>query len=150
MKVRRDRTKEFSCLLIVRSASSLFPLEFPVCCSLAGPAGHSCGSATVEPALCPAGAYCPLGSASPTPCLKGTWSNKTGLHAANECIDCAFVRIEPEIAAFHRCPVRIVPSLALLDIQCQVRQVVHARLVRWHQGCVHLEPTQVACGTAVA
>ncbi|KAL8012133.1 putative tyrosine-protein kinase ephrin type A/B receptor [Plasmopara halstedii] len=37
---------------------------------------------------CPRGAYCPLGSSSPTLCPPGTFNNFTGLESANQCLQC--------------------------------------------------------------
>ncbi|XP_061297102.1 neurogenic locus notch homolog protein 4-like [Pezoporus flaviventris] len=38
--------------------------------------------------VCPAGAYCPPGCASPIPCPAGTYSNLSGLRSLQECLDC--------------------------------------------------------------
>ncbi|KAE9138231.1 hypothetical protein PF007_g1495 [Phytophthora fragariae] len=37
---------------------------------------------------CPQGAYCPLGSASPTLCPPGTYNNFTGLESVERCVPC--------------------------------------------------------------
>ncbi|XP_039940848.1 multiple epidermal growth factor-like domains protein 6 [Hirundo rustica] len=42
----------------------------------------------VTGAVCPAGSYCPPGSAFPTPCPPGTFSNTSGLRNLQECLDC--------------------------------------------------------------
>ncbi|KAL7831753.1 hypothetical protein AOLI_G00293010 [Acnodon oligacanthus] len=38
--------------------------------------------------LCPAGSFCPPGSAHPESCPSGTFSNSTGLRQANQCVRC--------------------------------------------------------------
>ncbi|KAL2295830.1 hypothetical protein Nmel_017354, partial [Mimus melanotis] len=42
----------------------------------------------VTGAVCPAGSYCPPGSAFPIPCPPGTFSNISGLRSLQECLDC--------------------------------------------------------------
>ncbi|CUE73353.1 membrane-associated protein, putative [Bodo saltans] len=39
--------------------------------------------------ICPEGYYCLTGTASPTPCPAGTFSNSTGLSAVNQCQNCS-------------------------------------------------------------
>ncbi|EDV25654.1 uncharacterized protein TRIADDRAFT_55968 [Trichoplax adhaerens] len=61
-------------------------------------AGYFCanGSNTNQPneftlgkgGICPAGYYCELGTQDPNPCPSGTFSNKTGLTALNQCDSC--------------------------------------------------------------
>ena len=38
--------------------------------------------------ICPQGHFCPVGTADPEPCPKGTFNNGTGLEAIGDCIDC--------------------------------------------------------------
>ncbi|XP_031989756.1 SCO-spondin-like isoform X5 [Corvus moneduloides] len=59
-------------------------------------AGFYCQSRALTPwptdgvtgAVCPAGSYCPPGSAFPIPCPPGTFSNISGLRSLQECLDC--------------------------------------------------------------
>ncbi|XP_028563977.2 uncharacterized protein LOC114585457 [Podarcis muralis] len=48
------------------------------------------GGKQKPPVPCPAGHYCPPGTKHPTQykCAPGTWSNKTGLAAEDECVPC--------------------------------------------------------------
>ena len=48
----------------------------------------SCSSIGLDANICPEGHYCPLGTANPEPCPKGTYSNGTGLQSVDECVDC--------------------------------------------------------------
>ena len=51
------------------------------------PAGRVCASeGSMEAAACPPAYYCPEGSATPLPCMAGTYSNTSGLSLASECI----------------------------------------------------------------
>ena len=43
---------------------------------------------TLMTGICPKGYYCPPGTVTPLPCLPGTFSNITGLAAAEECSPC--------------------------------------------------------------
>ena len=38
--------------------------------------------------ICPIGHYCPLGTAGPEPCPKGSYNNETGLQAEGDCVLC--------------------------------------------------------------
>ncbi|NXH16925.1 WBC30 protein, partial [Bucco capensis] len=53
-------------------------------------AGFYCQGRALTPVrdVCPAGAYCPPGSALPIPCPAGTYSNLSGLRSLPECLDC--------------------------------------------------------------
>lgn len=55
-------------------------------------AGYYCpgGDTVANPTdtICPRGRYCPQGSATPTPCPEGTFSNATGLTQESECTSC--------------------------------------------------------------
>nr|XP_032658239.1 laminin subunit gamma-1-like [Chelonoidis abingdonii] len=59
-------------------------------------AGFHCRGRAVTPVptdgvtgdICPAGAYCPPGSLSPTLCPPGTYSNVSGLRSLKQCLDC--------------------------------------------------------------
>ncbi|XP_030007196.1 uncharacterized protein LOC115431086 [Sphaeramia orbicularis] len=44
--------------------------------------------ATQEPSVCPAGYFCPAGTALPQPCPLGTLSNQTGAHSPSACKAC--------------------------------------------------------------
>ena len=37
---------------------------------------------------CPAGYYCPEGTADPIPCPEGTYSPTVGLHEVYQCLNC--------------------------------------------------------------
>ena len=41
-----------------------------------------------EADICPAGSYCPIGTAEPVPCPKGTFSNQVGLFHERDCDSC--------------------------------------------------------------
>eukprot|EP00964_Phaeocystis_antarctica_P067957 scaffold41164_cov69-Phaeocystis_antarctica.AAC.1 len=52
------------------------------------PAGFTCGAeATVAPAACPKGHYCPKGTSVALPCLPGSYSDATSLTSASECTE---------------------------------------------------------------
>jgi hypothetical protein len=53
-------------------------------------AGFYCpqGSYLINWYICPVGNYCPLGSAAPTPCPAGTYSNLTGRVSLSNCNRC--------------------------------------------------------------
>ena len=52
------------------------------------PAGFTCGTeATVAPAACTKGHYCPEGTSVARPCLQGSYSNSTNLTSASECTE---------------------------------------------------------------
>ena len=46
--------------------------------------GNKCGTAEA----CPAGHYCEANATRPTPCPKGTWSDRAGLERKDECQQC--------------------------------------------------------------
>ena len=58
--------------------------------------GYFCSSGAISPfpdqgsngSICPAGFYCPEASGNPTPCPAGSFSNSTGLSAADQCVPC--------------------------------------------------------------
>eukprot|EP00964_Phaeocystis_antarctica_P004990 scaffold2717_cov67-Phaeocystis_antarctica.AAC.4 len=52
------------------------------------PAGFTCGAeATVTPAACPKGHYCPKGTSVALPCLPGSYSGTTSLTSRSECTE---------------------------------------------------------------
>ena len=56
------------------------------------PAGYYCpvGSAnSTSKIICPIGSYCPQGSVSASPCPPGTYNPSTGKRAVQECLDCS-------------------------------------------------------------
>ena len=59
----------------------------PVCAGRC-PAGKTCGEATVNPLECERGGYCPEGSPASRPCSSGRYGDRSGLHAADECLVC--------------------------------------------------------------
>ena len=44
--------------------------------------------AATDANICPVGHYCPLGTADPEPCPKGTYNNETGLEKEADCVEC--------------------------------------------------------------
>ncbi|KAK3579705.1 hypothetical protein CHS0354_031226 [Potamilus streckersoni] len=38
--------------------------------------------------ICPAGSYCPVGTADPVPCPEGSYSSATKLHTESDCLNC--------------------------------------------------------------
>ena len=52
------------------------------------PSGSICTGGTSQPQLCPPGGFCLEGSPAATPCPDGTYSNRSGLTSAAECLPC--------------------------------------------------------------
>ena len=57
-------------------------------CSASCPAGSLCGPATVQPARCNRGHYCPRGTAVAIPCEAGRFSNSSSLASEEGCDEC--------------------------------------------------------------
>ena len=74
-------------------------------CSGTCPRGRVCVAATVVPALCRNGTYCPRGSANELNCPAGTFGGRSGLFAESECEICKVGTQCPEgSAAETPCP----------------------------------------------
>ena len=52
------------------------------------PSGSICTGGTSQPQLCPPGGFCPEGSPAALPCERGSFSNRSGLTSAAECLPC--------------------------------------------------------------
>ena len=57
-------------------------------CESVCPGGAWCPEGTASPFPCFTASYCPEGSEYPTPCPKGTWTNRTDLVSAWDCEPC--------------------------------------------------------------
>ena len=57
-------------------------------CEAACPAGRYCPAGTATPLNCHQASYCPEGSELPISCPKGTWTNQSDVKAAWECEAC--------------------------------------------------------------
>ena len=57
-------------------------------CSGLCPAGSTCGKATIVPAPCEVGGFCPEGSPAARPCPSGRFGNTSKLTTADECHAC--------------------------------------------------------------
>jgi hypothetical protein len=58
-------------------------------CQGACPSGQYCPVPATTRALdCPPGSFCPRGSSSPLPCMKGSYSNESNLQDGADCIAC--------------------------------------------------------------
>ena len=57
-------------------------------CSLGSQDDQSSVNECDTPAACPAGYYCKANATRPTPCPKGTFSDRTGLQQESECQKC--------------------------------------------------------------
>jgi len=50
--------------------------------------GRVSSSMHALPSLCPEGSFCPEGALAPVPCFPGSYSNKSGLQSASQCLSC--------------------------------------------------------------
>ena len=65
-----------------------YDLQSGPACARPCPAGHWCGSASITPAVCVNGTFCPEGSPAPQRCPAGTFGGSAGLHQASQCDEC--------------------------------------------------------------
>ena len=73
---------------VLGSNGSLTSQQTSAICAGLCPAGFTCGTeATVAPAACPKGHYCPKGTSVALPCLPGSYSDSVSLTSAGECTE---------------------------------------------------------------
>ena len=84
-----DLNYPFACAAgVLGGNGSLTNLQTSAACAGLCPAGFTCGAeATVAPAACPKGSYCPEGTSVALPCLPGSYSISTSLTNRSECTE---------------------------------------------------------------
>eukprot|EP00964_Phaeocystis_antarctica_P009335 scaffold5059_cov72-Phaeocystis_antarctica.AAC.4 len=84
-----DLDYPFACAAgVLGGSGSLTSQQTSATCARFCPAGFTCSAeATVVPAACPKGNYCPEGTSVALPCLPGSYSISTNLTSADECTE---------------------------------------------------------------
>ena len=82
-----DQAYPFPCAAgLLGGSGSLASEQTTALCAGLCPAGFTCGTeATVVPAVCPPGHYCPAGSTVPLPCPAGRFNSANGSQSMEEC-----------------------------------------------------------------